>query len=158
MPHIQRFFLLQSNSELVFGTTVFNSSSSQVDKPLLSLDFLMISNAGYYRGLKQLQAIGTERWCPLRDRLWQLQTDLRWGRLCNRQLTYGLQCRWTRKNTSLHNKTDSRKLDFKVLQRLVFILNPRAWTLNADPMSLINNNSQWCIWLQTALWRMPIWL
>jgi len=61
------------------------------------------------------------------------------------------QCRWTRKNTSLDNKTDSRTLDFKVLQRLVFILNPRAWTLNANPMSLINNNSQWCIWLQTAL-------
>jgi hypothetical protein len=89
MPHIQCFFLLQSNSELVFGTTVFNSSSSQVDRPLLSLDFLMISNAGY-TGLKQLQAIGTERWCPLRERLWQLQTNLRWGRLCNRQLTYSL--------------------------------------------------------------------
>ncbi|CAK9866130.1 unnamed protein product [Sphagnum jensenii] len=61
----------------------------QVLKPLLSLNFLMISNAGY-RGLKHLQAIGTERWFPLRERLWQLQTNLRWGRLCNRQLTYGL--------------------------------------------------------------------
>ncbi|CAK9207561.1 unnamed protein product [Sphagnum troendelagicum] len=89
MPHIQCVFLLQSNSELVFGTTISNSSSSQVDKLLLSLDFLMISNAGY-RGLKQLQAIGTERWCPLRERLWQSKTNLRWGRLCNRQLTYGL--------------------------------------------------------------------
>ncbi|CAK9263676.1 unnamed protein product [Sphagnum jensenii] len=49
----------------------------------------MMSNAGY-RGLKHLQAIGTERWFPLRERLWQLQTNLRWGRLCNRQLTYGL--------------------------------------------------------------------
>jgi hypothetical protein len=60
------------------------------------------------------------------------------------------QCRWTRKNASLGNKTDARKLDFKVLQRLAFILNPRAWTVNANPMSLINNNSQWCIWLPTA--------
>jgi hypothetical protein len=85
----------------------------------------MRSNAGY-RGLKQLQAIGTERWCPLRERLWQSQTNLRWGRLCDRQLTYGLTMQVNKKNTSLDNKTDSRTLDFKVLQRLVFILNPRA--------------------------------
>jgi hypothetical protein len=76
--------------------------------------------------------------------------NLRWGRLCTGSWHTASQCRWTRKNTSLNNKTDSRKLDFKVLQRLAFILNPRAWTLNANPMSLINNNSQWYIWLQTA--------